>query len=77
MGEVSHNVGTISSPESRDTLLGRDTSEAVEHTFVSLDLSGDNFGVSILSLDKELNTLDGGSEGLGDSSDGTADAEIE
>ena len=77
MGEVSHNVGTISSPESSEALLGSDASEAVTHTLVSLDLSRDNLGVGILSLDEELDTLDGGSEGLGDSSDGTSDSEIE
>ena len=77
MGEVSHNVGSVSSPESSESLLGRDASEAVTHTLVSLDLSGDNLGVGILSLDEELDTLDGGSGGLGDSSDGTSDSKIE
>jgi hypothetical protein len=77
LGEVSHDIGGVSSPEGSESLLGTDTSEAVSHTLVSLDLSGDNLGVGILSLDEELDTLDGGGGGLGDSSDGTSDSEIE
>jgi hypothetical protein len=74
--EVSHNIGSISSPEGRESLLGSDTSEAISHTLVSLDLSRDNLGVSILSLDEELNTLDGGSGSLGKSSNSSSNHEI-
>ena len=76
LGEVSHNVGTVSSPEGGETLLGSDASEAVSHALVSLDLSGDDLGVSILSLDEELDTLDGSGKSLGNSTNGTTDGEV-
>jgi len=76
LGEVSHNVGTISSPEGGETLLSGNTSEAVSHSGVTGNLSRDNLGVSILGLDEELNTLDGSGSGLGNSTNETTNTEI-
>jgi len=51
LGEVSYDIGTVSSPEGVETLLGTDSVEAVNHTVVSSNFSRDNFRVGILSLD--------------------------
>jgi hypothetical protein len=75
--EVSDNIGTISSPEGGKALLGGNTSEAISHSGVTGNLSRDNLGVSILGLDEELNTLDGSSCGLSNSTDKSTNAEIE
>ena len=63
-------------PEGTDSLLGGDAAEAVDDAGVAFDLTGDNLGVSILRLDKELDALDGGSAGLGDSAGDAARKEV-
>jgi len=73
-GEVSDDVSHVSSPEGAETLLSVDTGEAVADTLVSL-VDGD-FLVGILDLEEELDTLNGGNEGLGDSGGDTTDEEI-
>jgi hypothetical protein len=76
-GEITDDVGHVSTPESLDTLLSRDTAEAVDDTGVTGDLSRDNLRVGILGLDEELNTLDGGSASLGDSTRDTSGHKID
>jgi hypothetical protein len=76
-GEITDDVGHVSTPESLDTLLSRDTAEAVNDTGVTGDLSRDDLGVGILGLDKELDTLDGGSASLGDSTRDTSGHKID
>lgn len=76
-GEITDDVGQVSTPESLNTLLGRDSGEAVNNTSVSGNLSRDNLGVGILSLDKKLNTLDGGGGGLRDGSRDTSGQKVD
>jgi len=76
-GEVTDDVGQVSTPEGTDTLLGGDSGEAVHDTGVSLDLSRNDLGVGILGLDKKLHTLDGSSGGLGDSAGNTAGHKVD
>jgi hypothetical protein len=76
-GEITDDVCHVSTPESANSLFGGDTREAVNNTGVSRDLSTDNLGVSILGLDKELDTLDGSSHGLGDGTGDTTGQEVD
>ena len=73
-GEVTHNVGEVTSPERGEALLVEDAGEAVTNALV-LVLSGDGLG-GILDLEEELDTLDGGNDGLGDSGGDTTDHEV-
>mmetsp|Transcript_10385 Transcript_10385/g.26648 ORF Transcript_10385/g.26648 Transcript_10385/m.26648 type:complete len:392 (+) Transcript_10385:95-1270(+) len=74
--EVSHHVGQVTSPERTNTLLRGDAAEAVDDAGVPWHLSGDDGRVGILGLDEELDSLDGGDEGLGDSSGDATGSEI-
>lgn len=65
-GEVSDDVSHVTSPQTADTLLLGDSSEAVDDTGVSGDLSVHDSRVGILSLDEKLDSLDGSDGGLGD-----------
>jgi len=76
-GEITDDVGQVTTPESTDSLLGSNAGEAVNNTGVSGDLSGDDLGVGILSLDKKLNTLNWGSRGLGDSTGDTTGQKVD
>ena len=73
-GEVSHDVGEVTSPEGSETLLVEDAGEAVTNALV-LVLGGDGLG-GILNLEEELDTLDGGDDGLGDGGGDTTDHEV-
>ena len=75
-GEITDDVGEVSTPEGANALLAGYTGEAVNDAGVTGDLSGDNFGVGILGLDEELDTLDGGGAGLGHGSGDTAGKEV-
>ena len=73
-GEVPHDVGEVTSPERSEALLVDDTLEAVTDTVVAvfgLDSAG-----SVLHLEEELDTLDGGHDRLGDGRRDTTDQEI-
>lgn len=76
-GEVSDDVGQVSTPESSNSLLGSDTGEAVNNTSVSGNLSRHNLGVGILSLDQKLDTLNGGGGGLGDGTGHTSGQKVD
>mmetsp|Transcript_6293 Transcript_6293/g.13690 ORF Transcript_6293/g.13690 Transcript_6293/m.13690 type:complete len:330 (-) Transcript_6293:364-1353(-) len=69
--EVPDDVCQVTTPESTNTLLLSNTGKAVSNSSVTGDLSTDNFGVGILGLDEELDTLDGSGTGFGH---GTGDA---
>jgi uncharacterized protein with ACT and thioredoxin-like domain len=73
-GEVTHNVGEVSSPEGAEALLLDDSAEAVTDAVVAV-LFGDGSG-SVLHLEEELDSLDGGDEGLRDGGGDTTDQEI-
>jgi len=77
VSEVSDNVGEVTAPESFDTLFRGDTGKAIDDASVTRDLSTDNLGVSILSLDEELDTLNGSSTGLGDGTRHTSGKEVD
>ena len=73
-GEVPDDVGEVASPEGGKALLLIDSGEAVTDTVVPV-LSLDRGG-GVLDLEKELDSLNGGDDGLGDSSRDTTDHEI-
>jgi len=73
-GEVSDNISHVTSPEGTETLLSVDTSEAIGDTSVLL-VGRDGLG-SILDLEEELDSLNGGDESLGNSGGNTTDKEI-
>lgn len=77
LGEVPDDVGTVSTPERGEALLGSHTGEAVSHAGVAGDLTGANEGIGILGLNKELDTLNGSGGGLSDGTDEAADAEVQ
>jgi hypothetical protein len=70
-GEVTDDVGSVSSPEGLDTLIGNNATEAVGDALVGV---GETAGLEhlILVLEKKLDTLNGGSSGLGDSGGDTS-----
>jgi solute carrier family 25 (adenine nucleotide translocator) protein 4/5/6/31 len=74
-GEVSDDVGGVSSPEGHDTLIGHGALEAVTNAVV---LAVETTGLKhlILVLDEELDTLDRGSSSLGDSGGDTTHEEV-
>jgi hypothetical protein len=67
-GEITDDVGKVSTPEGHNSLFSSDTGEAVDDSGVTRNLSRTDTRVGILGLDDELDTLNGGSEGLGNSS---------
>lgn len=69
-GEVTDDVGSVTSPERNDTLGGGGTAEAVHDTGV-LAVKTASLEHFILVLDEQLNTLNGGGSGLGDGSGNT------
>lgn len=76
-GEVTDNVGEVSTPEGSDSLLLGHAGEAVDDAGVTGDLPGDNLRIGVLGLDEELDTLDGGGAGLGHGSGDTAGKEVD
>jgi hypothetical protein len=75
-GEISDDVGEISSPESEHTLFPVDTNEAINDSGVSRNFSTSDSGIGILGLDDEFYSLDGGGDGLGDSTTEASKGEI-
>lgn len=69
-GEVTDDVGGVTSPEGDDTLGGGGTLEAVTDTGV-LAVKTASLKHLILVLDEELDTLNGGSSSLRDGSGDT------
>jgi len=74
-GEVSDDVGSVSSPESHDTLVGHGALEAVTNTGV---LVGETASLEhlILVLDEELDTLDRSGSSLRDGGGDTTHQEV-
>lgn len=75
-GEVSDDVGGVTSPKSGHTFLGVGSSETVTDTLVRGGQSTllDHL---VLVLDQKLDSLDGGGSGLGDSGGDTTHHEID
>jgi len=57
-GEVPHHVDHIATPETQETLLFLNTTEAVDDPLVSFLLGDELLG--ILNLQEDLNSLKGG-----------------
>lgn len=74
-GEITDDVSEVTSPEGTEALLLDDSAEAVTNTVVS-HLNG-NVGVGILDLEEELDSLDGGDDGLRDGGGNTTDEEVD
>jgi hypothetical protein len=72
-GEVSEHVGPVSSPQRDGSFLGNNTAEAVKRASVGGSKASrlEKLG---LVLDKKLDSLDGGSDGLGNSGSDCAHA---
>lgn len=70
-GEITDDVGEVTSPESTETLFLQDTAEAVTEAIVFL--ISRHIGVSILDLKEELDSLNRGNDGLRDGSRDTTD----
>ena len=68
-------MGQLTSPEGVDTLGLEDPGGAVHDTGVGL-VKTTLLDHLILILDKELHSLDGGSDGLGDTSSNTSEHEV-
>ena len=76
-GKVSDDVYTISSPERSKTLLSVHTGKAVGNTSVTRHFARNDAGVSILSLDNQLYTLNGSSASLSDGTRYTTSCEVD
>jgi len=74
--EITDNVGAVATPEGAHALLGLDTSEGIANAGVTGHLARSNSRVGVLCLDDQLDTLDGGRGGLGDSAGPTSQKEI-
>merc|ERR1719225_1023965 len=74
-GEVPQHVRKVSSPEGGDTLSGHHPLGAVKNTGVGL-VQTTLLDHLILVLDEQLDSLDGGSHGLGDTSGNTGQHEV-
>jgi hypothetical protein len=75
-GEVTDDVGSVTSPERDDTLVGGGTLEAVGDTGV-LVRQATSLKHLILVLDEELDALNGGSSGLRDGGGDTTHQEVD
>lgn len=73
-GEISDDVGEVTTPEGEETLLLGNADEGIDDTLVAL-VSGDLFA-DVLDLEQQLDTLDGSDGGLGDRGGDTASEEI-
>lgn len=73
--EVTDNVGSVTTPQGNDTLIGGGALEAVGDTGV---LAVETTGLDhlILVLDEELDTLDGSGGGLGDGGGNTTHCDL-
>merc|ERR1719338_20775 len=74
-GEVPQHVSEVSSPEGDNTLGGQHPLGAVKNTGVGL-VQTTLLNHLILVLDEQLDSLDGGSHGLGDTSGNTGQHEV-
>lgn len=74
-GEVPDDVGCVSSPEGWDTLLLRDSGEAIANSIVPL--IGWNSLDVVLHLEEKFDSLDRSDERLRDGSGNTAEREVE
>jgi len=74
-GEVSQHVGQVSSPERVDSLGGHNTLAAVNDASVG-SVQAALFDHLILILDQELDSLDGGGHGLGDTGSHSGQHEV-
>ncbi|GMT19204.1 hypothetical protein PFISCL1PPCAC_10501, partial [Pristionchus fissidentatus] len=74
-GEVTDDIGEISSPESGETLLLGDSHEHINDALVTLVFC--DGARCVLHLKEELDTLDGGDSGLGDGSGRSSGGQID
>jgi hypothetical protein len=75
--EVTDNVGQVTTPERGETLFTGNADEAVTDTSVARDFTRLDLRVRVLSLEEELDTLDGGNDGLGEGTGGTTSSKID
>jgi hypothetical protein len=75
-GKVSHNVRHVASPERANTLLSRNSLEAVDYTRVSSDFTTLKVRVGVLSLEEHLDSLDWSNESLRDTSGSSTSSPI-
>lgn len=74
-GEIPDDVCEVTSPKGGETLFFNDSREAISNAIISvlrLDCGG-----SILNLEEELDSLDGGNDGLRDGGGNTTEREVE
>ena len=76
-GEISDDVGQISTPERGDTLLAGDAHEAVTDASVAGNLARSDLRVRILCLQQQFHALDGGDDGFREGTCGTTGSEIQ
>merc|ERR1719153_1595029 len=74
-GEVTKDIGQVTTPQWVDTLCGKDTSEAVNDSVIRL-VQTTLLDHLILVLDEKLDSLDGSGGSLGDSSSYTSQQEV-
>ena len=72
-GEVSDNVDTVSTPEWNDSFLAHAASEAVDDSVVLRF----ELGILVLGLEEQLDSFNGGGEGLGDDAGESTCEEVE
>jgi hypothetical protein len=75
-GEISDDVGQVTSVEGSDTFFLEDSGETVGDTGVSGDFSGLDLGVGVLGLQQQFHSLDGGNGGFGHSGGDTTGKEV-
>jgi len=73
--EVTDDVGSVTTPQGHETLIGHGAAEAVHDARVAAVKTA-RLDHLILVLDEELDTLNGGSSGLGDSGGDTTHEEV-
>ena len=75
-GEISDDVGQVTSVEGSDTFFLEDSAETVDDTGVSGDFSGLDLGIGVLGLQQQFHSLDGGNGGFGHGSRDTTGEEV-
>lgn len=75
-GEVTDDVGHVSTPEGADALLLSHAGKAIDDTLVAGQLTGLDLGVRVLCLEEQLHALNGGDHGLGDGTGDTTGSQV-
>jgi hypothetical protein len=72
-GEIAHNIGQVTAPESGEALLAHNTAEAITNTLV---LITSHVLHGVLNLEEQLNALNRGNSCLRDGGGATADHKV-